>query len=992
MAQHQVKGTVTDATDGSGIPGANIIVVGDEGTGTVSDFEGHYTLTVAEDAELQFSFIGYNPQTIAVNGEAVINAALSYDLVELDDVVVTAFGLKKEKKALAYAVAEVEGSDLAVSRTGSAASALSGRVAGVEVGGNSPGQASRVTIRGNTSISGNNQPLYVVDGVPLDNTNVSSADRWGGVDLGDGISGLNQDDIESMNVLKGPAATALYGSRGQNGVILITTKSGESRNGIGVEFNANNSFSQAYGVYGDRQTTYGQGTRGNAPRNQQEAIDTGRQSWGPKMNGQEAVYFDGKTHNMTSAYDPMDYFETGYSLNNSIALTGGNDKVQTRFSFSDERIKGVVPNEEIKRNSLNLRSTASLTDRFRVDAKLNYSTQRGTNRMKGSQDPANARKSLGIIPASMPVDLMKANAHLPISNDSYTPNLYWLAENMENNDERHRLVGYISASYDITDWLTVTYRSGGDGYVLKNRDLAPLGTPWNSPGELEENSQTVIEMNHDLLFVYNKDFGADWNISGTFGGNLRTNHMDKVGYVARAFNSDDFYHWTNAQTVENRREVMNRETQSVFGSADIGYKNMAFLTVTGRNDWSSTLPSANNSYFYPSVSSSFVFSEAFELPSWISFGKARASWAMVGNDTDPYQLALLYNYWGAGFPSGGFRPPLGGIEHDVMPNADLRSETTYSYEFGFDMNFLNNRVGFDIAYYNQLTTDQLLPVQISETTGYKYQMVNAGSVRNQGIELMIYGTPVQTENFSWDVNFNFNKNVNTVEELIDGVDQLVIGDFGSVQVQARPGEQYGAIVGYDYAKDENGNIMLNEEGLPMQAAEQSVLGHVVPNFTAGLSNNFRYKNWNLGFLIDMKHGGSIYSSTNAMMYSSGTHINTLPGRDQYYSAPEGDKANLIDPQDWYGQIGSNIQSEFVYDASYIRMRELSVGYNFNMENINAIQSLKVSFVMGNPFFIWRAAPNIDPTQLLSAGNDGLGYEMGGSPAIRTYGFNLNLRL
>ncbi|BDD01905.1 SusC/RagA family TonB-linked outer membrane protein [Persicobacter psychrovividus] len=993
FAQSTITGVILDAEDGSELPGVNVVIKGTD-AGTVSDFTGSFQLNAEAGQTLIFSFIGYKPKEVLVGNQSHIEVKLGADLVQLDDVVVTAFGLKKEKKALAYAVSEVKGSDLTNQRSGSAATALSGRVAGLEVSGNAPGQATRVTIRGNTSISGNNQPLYVIDGVPMDNSIQGGADRWGGVDMGDGISGLNQDDIESMNVLKGPAATALYGSRGQNGVILITTKGGSSQKGIGVEFNANNTVNQAYGSYDSRQSLYGQGTRGVAPGNAADARSTGLSSWGPKMNGQQATHYDGSTYSMTDAYDPMDFYQMGYTLSNSVALSAGNETIQTRLSISDERIQGVNPSEMIKRNSINLRTSANLTDKFRVDSKLTYMNQQGQNRMKGSQDGGNARKTLGRIPASMPLDLLRQNASNGFfNNDIYSANPFWITENLENSDSRNRLLGYVSLSYDLTDWLTVTARSGGDGFVLQRRDLMPIGTPWAAIGELEEETSQVAELNHDLMFVYNYDINPDWNISGTFGGNLRQNSSRVDGIKAVQFNSPDFYHWTNAQSVETRQQMYYKETQSLFASTDIGYKNMLFMTITGRNDWSSTLPAHNNSYFYPSLSSSFVFSEAFDMPSWVSFGKVRGSWAKVGNDTDPYQLQLQYNMMGQGFPSFG-RPPLGGIEGADMPNANLKSESTYSYEFGVDMKFLDNRLGFDVAYYNQLTVDQLMPVQISNTTGYERMWTNAGSVRNHGIELSVYATPIQTSDFSWDIGMNFNKNVNVVEELSEGIDQLIIGDFGNLQVQARPGEKYGAIVGYDYARDDNGAIMHNEDGLPMQATSSSVLGHVIPDWTAGLSNNFKYKNWNFGFLIDMKYGGSLYSSTNAMMYSAGTHSNTLEGREEYYNAGDQLRETMVDPEDYYKQIGSNIHSEFVYDASYVRMRELSFGYTFDNEMLGKtpFESVRLSFVMGNPFFIWRAAPNIDPTQLLNADNSGLGYEMGGAPSIRSYGFNLNFRL
>jgi TonB-linked SusC/RagA family outer membrane protein len=1020
-----VQGQVVSADNDEPLPGATVLIQGTQ-RGTSTDADGNYELDAPADATLVFSFTGYDSQQIAVDGRTTIDVELVPSIQELDDVVVTAFGVERNTKALGYSVTEVSGEDFTEARSVNFGDALQGKVAGVSVSniGSGVGGSSRVIIRGNASLSGNNEPLYIIDGVPIDNSQLGSAGMWGGSDWGDGLTSINPDDIESVNVLKGGTAAALYGSRASNGVVLITTKSasGEEGQDIGVEFNTNTTIERFVNTY-DFQNEYGHGTNGNKPETVGEASEYGGVAWGAKLDGSDVYQFDGEQRPYVAHEDNYkNFYRTGYNSTNTIALSGGIANQSFRVSFSDLRNESIVPNSGMNRQTINLATDGQWADKLTLNGRIQYSREDVKNRARLSDAPGNANYTLSILPPSINVLDLKGQTEklgaeadgteLQYNNNIFSQNPWWATYQFENSNIRDRVMGSGKIRYDMQDWLYVQGRIGLDWYTNRRTNLEPYGTAYRAQGAMNEIEQRVRETNLEYVIGFDRDFG-DFAVNGLFGGSAMKRQFETLDARGTEFNIPFLHTIGNAANTSFNYGISKQGINSLFGSAEISYKDIFYLTGTARNDWFSTLPIESNSILYPSIGASFVFSDAFDMPEFITFGKVRASWAEVGGATDPYQLALNYSIVGQGHQGAA----LGRITQSSIPNNQLVPLSMKEYEVGFDLRLFDNRVGIDYAYYNKKTEDDILQASISQTSGFGSATVNVGEVLNRGHEVMVRMAPLATLDFNWNLTVNFAYNSNEVKQLFQDSKILNVQSARSLaQAQHRipytdeDGEffagGYSMIVGSAH-KRINGQKVYDEDGLPVVDDKTRVLGNGVHPYSGGLKNDFYWKNIKLGFLVDFKFGGEIFTGTNATTYGNGMHKATLEGREegltisgvdqdgnsQTWNIAPNDPNNegLVTVQDYYGRL-SSIAEYFVQDASFIKLREVSLGYQFPQRLIaqTPLSGASISFVGRNLWLIYSETDNIDPESTYNTSN-GQGLEWFGVPKTKTFGLNLNLK-
>lgn len=1000
-----VKGTVTSSEDGLPIPGVSVVQKGTT-NGTITDIDGNYNLTISQGSVLVFSFVGMKSQEVTTTSATTYNVVLDPEVKGLDEVVVTALGIKRERKALGYSITEVGGEDFMEAREINVGDALAGKVAGVNVSNIGSGVAgsSRVVIRGNTSIQGNNQPLYVIDGVPIDNTQQGNAGMWGGQDWGDGLNSLNPDDFESVSVLKGNTAAALYGSRASNGVILITTKKGVSRKGVGIEFNSNFTFDNFINSY-DFQTQYGHGSRGEKPVDASEGLVYGNQAWGGKLDGTNVYQFDGVQRPYKDTGDNFKrYYRTGTTFTNTLSLVGGNDKQTFRFSFSNLDNKSITPNSGMVRRNVTLSTNAKWFDNLSLTAKIQYSNEDVDNRARLSDAPGNGNYTLSVLPPSIDVEDLKGTTgklgakedgtELQYSDNIYSQNPYWAAYQFSTKDVRDRLIGSGLIRYDITPWLFVHGRLGMDWSTIRRTAIEPYGTAYKPLGGMQEVERRVRETNLEFVIGADKEFG-DLGINAFFGGNQMRRDYEEIGASGNNFNIPFFHTISNLSSQSVIYDFNEKGINSLFGSAEFSYRSILFLTFTGRNDWFSTLDPENNSIFYPSVGGSWVISDTFTMPNWMTFAKLRGSWAQVGGDTDPYQTSLAYKIVG----QGHLGVPLGRIDQSSVPNSELKPLTSTEFEIGVEASFFQNRLSFDYAYYNRKTEDDILQASVSEATGYSSATVNVGEMKNTGHEILVKGTPVKGE-LTWDVSLSYAYNNNEVVKLVGDQTNFQAAEARSrnVWIHHIVGDYYSAIVGYKH-KMINGKKVYDSNGFPVRGDETEILGYGVQPNSMGLNNSFSWKNLNLNFLVDMKWGGDIYTGTNAVAYSQGMHKNTLEGRESGLTIngvnEEGvDQTWNIsknDLQDYYGEM-YNIADYFVEDASYIKLRQIVLAYKIPNRILEKtpIASANVSVVGRNLLLIYSKTDNVDPESTYSNDN-AQGLEWFGVPQTRSFGFNLNLK-
>jgi TonB-linked SusC/RagA family outer membrane protein len=1010
-----VKGLVT-SSDGKPLQGVTVTVKGSR-KATTTDAAGFFTIEANKGDVLTISFIGYGNQEIRV-GDGDISVALVTSNTELSTVVVTALGIKKQARSLGYSTTEVDGSKFTQSREANIGNALTGQVAGVSVAGvaTGPSGSSRVIIRGNGSLGNNNQPLYVIDGIPYDNTNQGMTGKWGGQDFGDGLSNINPDDIESIQVLKGVAASALYGYRGGNGAILITTKSGSRSKGVGVELNNNFTDVSVHNLT-DYQYQYGEGLTGLKPTTAAAAQASEYYSWGAPVDGSQAVNFLGNNF----AYSPYknnfaDFYKNASVNQSSVALTGSNDQGHFRLGLSDLYNGTVIPNSNMQQQGLNFNSEYHIVPKLTVILTANYLFEQVKNRVSFSDAPGNVVASTLYLPNTFHIKWLAPNQgttaagaeQLP-GTDPYFDNPYFVAYKFQNATSRQRLTGGLTLKYDFTKWL---FAQGGvtrDGYIFDLTNIVPSGTGYDPGGQITQSTTDFHELNWNYLIGVHTKFGTDFSFNANVGGNSEDNVNASTGVSgAGPFNVPYFYSLSNVTTRPENVGYARIHVNSVYGTADLGFKDWLFLSLTARNDWFSTLAIDNNHYLYPSASLSFVFSDALRLPGWVSFGKLRASYAEASNGTGAYLNSQTYGF--LGYPIDGQSQSF--ILQNVVPNPNLGPVQIAEKEAGANMQFLNNRVGFDVAVYDKTTTKDIVPVTVSPTSGYDGDVENIGKIENKGVELLLTGTPVRTRDFAWNVSFNIGINNSKVDYIGPGITSIVIAGANArwgngVNISNWVGMPYGQITGYGYKKDANGNRMFSDgtdgltAGEPEPTANQVPLGSGVYKQTGGLSNDFHYKNFSFSFLIDFKYGAKIYSGTNLLLYTYGLQKTTLQGRGTTGYIGKGDdlaghpNTVAVNSQTYFQDLSTGadqIAQEFVYDASFIKLRSLSIAYSLPSSLIQGtfIKGVNVALVARNPVILMKHTPNEDPESNYTNSN-GQGLELSGYPSTRSLGLNVNLK-
>lgn len=846
---HTVTGTVTDAT--GPVIGASVIEKGNTTNGTITDLDGKFTLNVAPGATLVISYIGYKTIEIEASKKP-LNIVMAEDSKVLNEVVVTALGIKRERKALGYGVDEVKGESLTKAKETNVINSMAGRVPGLVVSqtAGGPSGSTRVILRGSTEMTGNNQPLYVIDGVPLDNTNYGSAGTSGGFDLGDGISSINPDDIENMSVLKGPAASALYGSRASHGVILITTKKANGKEKFSVEYNGTLTFDTQLAKWNDIQQVYGMGSNGTYSI---DAISNTNKSWGPKADGSNMLtYFDGVARPYLIIPDNTSgFFQTGLTATNTAIISANSGHTGVRFTYTDMRNKDIVPQSNMSRDIFNLRTNTSL-GKVDVDFSANYTREAVKNRPALGDSKSNIGKNLMTLATTYDQEWLKnyQDENGEYSNwngmDPYNVNPYWDVYKNSNNSKKDQFRFNGKAIWNINKHLKLQGTIGAELNYFIFEDFKAPTTPGYEAGYLQNSNFRNRMYNFELLALYNNTWG-DFDFNATLGGNVYKVNNQTTVTTAQDMQIRDVVALMSFNETSLEQNSYRKQINSVYGAVNVGWKHLVYLDATLRGDQSSTLPIGNNVYVYPSFSGSFVFSELLKQSDLMPYGKFRLSWAQVGSDTDPYQLGLVYSKSKFTYP--GYT--IGYINNSTMPNKNLKPTKTNSFELGLEMKFLKNRIGLDFTYYTQNSKNQIMGMASSWTSGYNYRLINAGEIENKGIEIALNTRPIELKDFSWDLNLNFSKNSNKVKKLVDGMDmfELEKAAWLDVQVAAKVGENFGAIVGPDFKRNENGDILIDPQtGLPQYDKSNHVLGNASWDWTGGLGTTLTYKNLSLSAL------------------------------------------------------------------------------------------------------------------------------------------------
>ena len=1046
-----VTGTVNSARENNPLPGVTVIVKGTS-NGTTTDASGNYRLQVSSpNPVLVFSFIGYLQQEVTVGNQTVLNVTLAEDEKTLQEVVVTALGIKREERSLGYSTQAVAGENLTLTKEQNVIGSLAGKVAGVQVtgaSGSSMGGTQKIKIRGVNSITGADQPLLVVDGTPISNANFGGSDQ---ADYGNLGQDINPEDIESVTVLKGPAASALYGIRGQYGVLMITTKKG-AKGAKKVTVQLNSAFSvERVGNFIPLQNLYGGGssqTWRTLPNGQKYVDMSVDESWGPKMDGTEvrqvfSFYpqdpeFGQLTPFIAHPDNIKDYYETGHNLNNGVTIAGGNENSTFRLSFNDTRIGGVEPNTWLRRNNVGVSAGLDLTKKLNVSTNINYARNNAQRPFQGSE--YGARYMVQWFQRNVDMERLKNyqyedgtflnwNLNRPNATTGQITNfkpLYWnnpYFEAYENpsNDSRDRIFGDIGLSYQVLPALKLSGFIRSDMFTQNIDGRVGFGGQETFPGYSVSKYQNN-ETNYEFLGQYAKEFG-EFSLSGNFGANLYTR---RYSYLSQAtvggLSSPGFY---NIEASINRpltsNYLLRKEIRSMFGMVSLGYKNTYFLDASLRNDISSALPTNNNSYWYPSVSGSFVFSE---LAQWrlLSLGKVRLSYAQAGSDLNPYETTMAYS---VGTVYSGTTPINTLAVPDNLNNPIIKPAFAHSYEAGLDLKFFNNRLGVDFTLYQQRNQDQIIRLDVSGASGYGSATINAGLIENKGIELTLTGTPVKHELFSWDASFNLSRNRNKVVELYPGIDTYTYGSttYSSVTsyLNSYVGKTFGSLVGQAYQRDPNtGKILLGSNNLPLFTTATHDFGSVIPDMTGGFQNTFRIWKFDLSAMVDYQVGGKFFSRSKMLAVRTGQAEETAaindngknirdplaegggikvegiygPGIIKNGTDVSGQEVTAyVDPQAYYGVVARRIYEDWVVDASYIKLREVRLGYTLDKAMLNWLPFARVNLALiaRNPAMLWQKAPKgIDPSEV-STGSQAISwYESGQSNTVRSYGVNLNI--
>lgn len=1026
-AQNRITGTVTD-NNRVPLAGVSVLVKGTT-TGTSTDGSGAYSLNVPSSSTLVFSFIGYGSKEVIVGNQSKINVSLSESAEALQEVVVTALGIKKDAKKLGYATTTIASQALTENRSPNFMNTLQGKIAGVNISGLGTGPAgtSKIRIRGQSSISGQNNPLIVVNGVPIDNTNFgtnpgnAASDNSIGVrgggntsDGGDGLSSINPDDIESMTVLKGATAAALYGSRAKDGVIMITTKSKGDSKGIGVTYNTNYT-NETPLDFTDYQYEYGQGENGVRPTSANPT--SGQWSFGEKFQpGMTQVLFDGVTVPYQPVYDRIrKFYRNGSNFTNTVSLATNSDKGGLNLSISNMDNKGIVPNNSFNRKTINFGFAYDLSRKVSFAGNVNYSNEYNKNPPNIANQDNSIPTAIANMANSMPFDLLEAKKFDAAGNEFVysrfrnRTNPYFTLSEQFQNIRRDRIFGNLSVKYNLTPWLFVQGRVGQD-YWSRDQDYNNFPTGQASlaaapagfvNGTYTQESRRFRETNADILISGTKTFGKfglDFNV----GGNQMYRRSDNNSVQVQDFIVRGLYTVQNGRVKDPQYGLSERSVNSVYGSAELSYNDYLFLNVTARNDWFSTLSPQNRSILYPSVSASYVFSQAFEsMPSWLSFGKIRAAYAEVGSDTDvsPYSQSLFYGINANLF--GG--QPVGSSSGSTVPNAGLRPMRISEKEVGLELKMFRNRVTLDAAVYQKITTDQIVSAQISDASGFTNSLINSGQSQNNGFEMLLNIVPIKSNNFQWDLSLNGSYNKTKVLSLLTDVpgERITVGTHVfNGELRQVVGQEMGQIYGFGYRRDAQGNKIFGGNGIPLRTTDLISFGSALPKWVGGINNSFNYKGINLSFLIDFKLGNMMLSGTNFNATRHGLHKMTLEGRAEGgvvgIGVNEKGETNTVkaNVQPYWEVVRSLALVEpVIYDGGYWKLRQITAGYDigkFFPKNF-PIKAAKLSFVANNVLMLKKWVPNIDPESFGYSSDNLVGMESTGLPTTRSVGFNLNVK-
>ncbi|MEZ5199386.1 MAG: SusC/RagA family TonB-linked outer membrane protein [Bacteroidales bacterium] len=998
--QRSISGKVTDS-DGQPLPG---VTVSEKGmtNGTVTNANGEYTLTnIPENATLVFSFVGMRTVETAVGNKLRINVTLIDEQIDLEEVVVTALGIERDEKTLGFSTTKVGGDEFQTNKSPNIAQDLVGKVAGLNAIGsaNGPGSSVRVTIRGNTSLTADNQPLYVVDGVPINNTVIPGSDRSAYPDWGDGISSISSDDIEKMTVLKGATAAALYGSRAKNGAILITTKSGHGQKGLGIEINSNTTFDVPNFLY-EFQKVYGPGQRGVRPATLVDAKEGGgQQHWGEKYDGEMTMQYDGVERPYVYVKDKTirEFYQTGVTSTNNVALSGGSDNSSFRVGYTYLDQDPIVSHAKLNKNQFTLNATQTMMDKLTATVNVRYVTESSQNRFVSWGNKGDFASNIVWLHATMPSEALSpgydedGNEFPLTGTDKNATNPYYARNKAKFDSDRNRLIGSVEVKYDFSEWLYAKGKVGQDSYQYENLWMFPSGSGYRPNGEIRINNIDAKERNYEGLIGFNKDLNENTSLSIIAGGNVMTSKTLSTTLTGKNFVYSNLYVLNNTVDREVSTGYSEFRTNSLFATAEVGFKDYLFINLTGRNDWFSTLNPANNSYFYPSIGASFVFSELLNLPRQFDFGNFRISYASVGGATNPYMLDLTYSL--KDYTYNG--KSLGIIDQSNMPDRNLRPLSIKELELGLNLKMFGNRLGIDMAVYQKKTFNDIAVENISITSGYSGKVVNVGEITNKGIELLLTGKPIQTRNFSWEISGNFSYNESLVNKISSTSSELkVMSDIYHIE-----GLPYSQIYGQYIVRDDNGNAIVDKDGLPIVSTDPKAFGSGIHPYIWGVSNNLRFKSFELYITIDGKEGAYILNDVKGDLYSRGLNPMSLAGRENGLVYPgvneEGEpntvlvSAERINNKELQKRLEDALD-DFVEDAGFIKLRNISLSYNIPFKNVGFIKGARVSIIGQNLAFLKRRTESIDPESNARA-NNAQGKAISYIPPTKSYGFNLNFK-
>jgi TonB-linked SusC/RagA family outer membrane protein len=1034
--ERTVTGRVTSAEDNTPIPGVNVVVKGTT-VGTVTDASGAYSISAPADGTLVFSFIGLTSQEIAIGNRTAVDVSMAQDVQQLTEVVITALGVEKSEKAVTYAVQDVSGEGLVRARESNIINSLSGQIAGAQITNSSGavGGSTRVVLRGANSISGSNQPLFVVDGVPINNENYSAADNGGGADLPNGAAAINPDDVESISVLKGPVGAALYGNRGANGVIIVTTKTGRGTKGLGISVNSTTYFETPLRTP-DFQNSYGQGPAPNYFEfvNGQSGYGDGvDESWGAPLDAglnfiQWSSYPNLRPEPWVSYPNNVrDFYQTGVTTSNNIAVSGDNGKGGVfRLSATNMNQKGMVPNTELARNTINGSASLRIAEKLEASLSANYIKEHSDNFVQGGYNNLNPVQQTIWSGRNVNLAALKNWRNLPLApegtaaegtpinwNTVFQNNPYWAQDINTNPYDKDRIIGNVKLSYQFNDWLSAYVRSGIDSWSSLVANRVEHGTNSLPDGFYSQVSRRWYETNHFFLATINKDFTEDIGFNFNFGGNLMDQVYQRSSGEVPALLLPGVFTLNNLKSgsvasISNRYE--RQKINSVLFSGQVSFRDYLFVDFTGRNDWWSVLPKDNNSYFYPSVSVSAVVSDMLQIDSKaLSYLKVRAGWSKVGSSggLSPYSIQQTYQF---------NADPWGDVSLLINPNTlnnpNLKPETVTGIELGVDTKLFNEKIDLKVTYFRSLSEDLIVPLEISPSSGYEFAYVNAGEMTNKGIEVQLGANIVRTSDFTADVRVNFAKFNNMVEkvnEIPNDEAAIVRGGQWSVDLQAREGYPFGVLFGPAYVRTPEGRLVHGSDGLPIIATELKVLGDIQPDWAGGFNLDLGYKNFSLNTLIDAKMGGDLYTMTTTWGRYSGVLSETLKGREDGIvgdgvkivgTDEDGNtiyaENDLVVPAEDYNKraFQNEVAEGSVFDASYVKLRQVQLTYRLpnKIWGRFPIRDFSVSFVGRNLALLYSRIPHVDPESAFSSADTNQGLEFGQIPSARSLGFNINFKL